>query len=191
MSDTAGATLGESEIEVKARAKMEQAAENAALLLIVFDVSSPLEDEDRMIIERWRARPLVFVLNKVDLGESWDERRPGMGDEEGKRPAVVRTCGLSGAGIEGLKRVLDERLAEQLPRGQPDGCVVATVRNKDLLVRAKDDISDAMASLRDQSWPEFASSDLGDAVSAFNEILGIEVEVDILDEVFSRFCIGK
>ncbi len=191
LSDTAGLVVPRDELDVKARAKMEGAARDADVLVMVFDVSSPLEDEDVQLVETWGARPAVLVLNKTDLGERWDPSVLVARCEDLARAPVVRTCAISGFGLDELETSLDKLLCALLPKVRSEACVVGTVRNERLLRRARDAINTAIKASQAGPWPEFASSDLGAALGAFNEFLGIDVGVDILDEIFSRFCIGK
>jgi len=201
LSDTAGVLAGigrpESppytldELDCKARAKMEQAADGADVRVIVFDASSALESEDKEIIEKWGDRPAVLAMNKIDLGERWapdilQSHFPGTAGAPS-----VRICAISGLGVDALMVALDETLSTVLPEAPSDACVMGTIRDENLLRRARAAIGCAMDGLEAGSWPEFASRDLDEALDAFNELLGIEVGVDILDEVFSRFCIGK
>jgi len=72
LSDTAGLVVPRDELDVKARVKMEEAVRSADVLIMVFDASSPLEDEDAQLVKTWGAGPAVLVLNKIDLGERWD-----------------------------------------------------------------------------------------------------------------------
>jgi tRNA U34 5-carboxymethylaminomethyl modifying GTPase MnmE/TrmE len=151
-------------------------------------------------------------MNKIDLGQRWAEDRLQAFLDVGTTP-TVRTCAISGLGIEELRAALDKLLDALQPQdfisGSPaEACVVGTIRNEGLLRKAKDAIVSAISALcyfrlstfdfrpsKGEAWPEFdasfASRDLDEALEAFDELLGIEVGVNILDEIFSRFCIGK
>jgi len=190
-SDTAGVHIQKDELDGKARSKMEQAAEGADARVMVFDASSPLESEDKELLERWRGSPAVVVMNKIDLGECLKVHDLQAKFEAGAQAALVRTCATSGQGMDDLKVALDELLDTLLPEIPSEACVVGTVRNDGLLRKARDAVGHAIGGFDGQAWPEFASLDLGEAIDAFDELLGIEVRVDILDEIFSRFCIGK
>jgi len=191
LSDTAGLVVPRDELDVKARVKMEEAVRSADVLIMVFDASSPLEDEDAQLVKTWGAGPAVLVLNKIDLGERWDPSvLVGKCGDLAQAP-VVRTCAISGLGMDELDGALDKLLCAVTPEVPSEACVVGTMRNERLLQRARDAINAALAASHTGSWPEFASSDLAEALGAFNEFLGIDVGVDILDEIFSRFCIGK
>ena len=205
-SDTAGVLVPgvlvqRDELDGKARSKMEQAAAGSDVRLLVFDASSPLGDEDMELVEKWGPRPAVIVMNKIDLGQRWapDQLQAFL---DVRTTPTVRTCAISGLGIEELSAALDRLLETLQPQdfisGSPaEACVVGTVRNEGLLRKARDAIVSAISALCDfrlsksEAWPEFASRDLDEALEAFSELLGIEVEVNILDEIFSRFCIGK
>lgn len=191
MSDTAGPVVQEDELDSKARAKMVDAARNSDVLLMVLDVSTPLDEKDRALVDQWSSRPVIWVFNKADLDECWEESQLKALTHGQLTQPVLRTCATSGSGIDGLKRALEERLDDLLPRERTDVCVVGTVRNKNLLVKARDALRRAESGLRSDAWPEFLSRDLDESLDALGEILGLEADVDILDEIFSRFCIGK
>jgi len=190
-SDTAGVLVQRNELDGKARSKMEQAAESADIRILVFDASSPLEDEDESLIEQWRDRPAIVVMNKIDLGERWAPDCVRARFDTGTEAQPVRTCAVSGLGMDDLQETVDRLLDALLPEIPGEACVVGTIRNDGLLRKARDAINHAMGAFGGQAWPEFASRDLDEALNAFDELLGIEVGVDILDEIFSRFCIGK
>jgi len=191
LSDTAGVLVQRNELDGKARSKMEQAARDADVRVMVFDASSPLESEDEELVERWGGSPAIAVMNKIDLGECWALSHLQARIDTGTEAPLVRTCAISGLGMDDLKAALDELLDALLPEIPSDACVVGTIRNEDLLRKARNAISHAIGAFEGQAWPEFASRDLDEALDAFDELLGIEVGVDILDEIFSRFCIGK
>ncbi|MCD6328516.1 tRNA uridine-5-carboxymethylaminomethyl(34) synthesis GTPase MnmE [bacterium] len=192
LSDSAGLSPERNELDAKARRKMEEGVEDADALLIVFDVSRPLEQADREILTRFGKRASVIALNKTDLGQRWDSESLQLVRDAGHQSErLIKTCAVSGLGIDDLRTALDDCLAELLPTKPSESLVAGTVRNRALLAKASDAVGRAILAISAKPWPEFASQDLSDAIDALHELLGIEVGFDILDEVFSRFCIGK
>ncbi|MBN1593114.1 MAG: tRNA uridine-5-carboxymethylaminomethyl(34) synthesis GTPase MnmE [Candidatus Coatesbacteria bacterium] len=189
-SDTAGVLIQRDELDEKARAKMEEAAENADVRILVFDASSALEPHDLELVEKWGNRPAVLVFNKIDISEVWTPETLGA-QKRAPNAVTLRTCARNGRGIDALKCSLSGLLDQLLPAPSDETCVMGTVRDEGLLERASAAIGRAMTGLDNDGWPEFASRDLNEALSALDELLGIEVEADILDEIFSHFCIGK
>jgi len=191
ISDTAGMLGRPDDIGQKAGEMAERAAASADLLVAVFDASCELDAEDDRMLKRWANRPAVLVCNKIDLGEMLDKSALQASWGDGAALATLETCATKGWGVEALKLAIDSAISDLLPKIGPDDCIAATLRNKQLLLKAKRSLVRAEEALSANPWPEFASRDIEDAIEAFNETLGVEVGVDILDEIFSRFCIGK
>jgi tRNA modification GTPase len=124
--------------------------------------------------------PSLFVVNKADL----------MG--ESKRAEVVRAGGLlvsaqTGQGVEDLCEILGRRLCEEY--GPADG-IPLTSRQEEALRRIRKGAERANSALSNRQ-PELAALDLKDALSGVADLLGEDVEADVLDRIFSDFCIGK
>lgn len=191
LNDTAGFLIIQTELDEKARAKMEEATEAAEVALVVLDSSAELEPRDTSVIERAAGLPAIVVLNKIDLDERLGEQQVVRFWPKGAAPEVVRTSALTGEGVERLKLVIDDALGRVLPEKDGNRLVVGTVRNSRLLSKTLSAVRRAVSTGDDGAWPELVSQDLAEAIAALDELMGIDVSVDILDEVFSRFCIGK
>lgn len=183
--DTAGIANGTSDaIERLGVERSRDAALRADLILLVVDGSEPLEAEDWDIAQMAKKRPVVAVVNKRDL--------PLAADLEGFLPSAPRVgvSALTGEGLDELKEViLDQTLGGQvLPS---DGILVTSIRHKEALARAVDRVRTARATLRAGLPADFVTIDLRAALDALGEITGQTVARDMLDSIFSRFCIGK
>jgi tRNA modification GTPase len=154
------------------------------MILLVVDGSEPLEAEDWDIARLAERRPVVVVTNKRDL--------PLAADLEGFLPSAprVRVSALTGEGLDELKEmILDQALGgEILPS---DGILVTSVRHKEALDCAVEHVRAAKATLREGLPADFVTIDLRAALDSLGEITGQTVAPDMLDSIFSKFCIGK
>ncbi|HVG00414.1 MAG TPA: tRNA uridine-5-carboxymethylaminomethyl(34) synthesis GTPase MnmE [Chloroflexia bacterium] len=171
--------------------RTRRALATADLALLVFDGSEPLGEADLEVIAQ--AKELapamrVAVLNKTDLPPAFDlqELRGILAGVEVVR-ASAATPGGTGA--------LEERLAGLVLSGKAvragDEALVTSVRHRDALERARGHVREALESAGSGAPAAFVAVDLHSALNALGEITGETVREDLLDEIFSNFCIGK
>jgi tRNA modification GTPase len=175
--DTAGLRNTADVVEAEGVARAERAQDAANLVLFVLDRSMPAPEG----IDRWSAlnSKVLYVANKADLPAAWRS-----GD-------VVEVSALTGDGLDTLRArmaaALDVDSLDDPPAMTNIRHISLTQRADEALRRARD------AALRDgSSLPEeFVLADLQDARSALEEISGRRAPEDLLEHIFSRFCIGK
>lgn len=173
--DTAGMIETVDPVEALGVDRSRQAIEQADLALFVYDAAAGWTSDDSQLLPE--DKPVLIVANKRDLlSES-----PG---REGALPVSAQT----GAGLPELEAALFQRLA---PRSSTDDILVNNLRHKTLLEEAERHVHDAISSVEGQRAADFISIDLRAALSALGTITGTEVSESLLDEIFSRFCIGK
>jgi len=182
LQDTAGARAAEGKIESEGIARTKRAVERADVVLVIVDLNDP-HWPDAETLNLLPSRRVILVWNKNDLvGAQYivpfvDEIAP---------LAVADVSALTGQGIENLLHqlasfVVDEETAS-------DDIIIAEARHHDALTRALESMIRAQKQL---AQPTLMASDLRDAVNALGEITGETVGEDILDRIFSQFCIGK
>lgn len=175
--DTAGQGLEEAgslasrEAERVAKEKVKQAG------FVIWVSDRP---GDKLPLEGERARTSLFVVNKVDL-LSGEERSAA------KSAGRLMVSARTGEGIEELSEFLGRRLGEEF--GPADGVPLSS-RQEDALGRTLRGVEQANAVL-ERRQPELAALDLKDALQGVADLLGEGVDVDVLDRIFSEFCIGK
>jgi tRNA modification GTPase len=186
--DTAGIRETTDPVESEGIKRSRQAVDGADLILAVVDGSEPLEEEDRTLVESLGGKNRIVVLNKSDLprevGE--DEWRSLCGAEAS--PVLVSAA--TGSGLEHLR----ERIRQQLGSGgfeASDGVYVTHLRHSLSLRRAQEALLQASAAVQDGLTGDFVASDVRRTADALGEITGAISTDDILDRVFSEFCIGK
>jgi len=181
--DTAGLREARDEIEVEGIRRSRQSLEKAEFILHVLDVSEPLTPEDEKYLTEFASKNPILVLNKIDLPP-----RLKLPPEFDTR--TVEVCCLSGNGIEALKDLIKELAwsgdikAEMLE-------VMINSRHQEALGRARAGTLRTIEELRSGQTLEVVAMDLRIAVNAIGEIVGKTTTEDLLDMIFSKFCIGK
>ena len=179
MSDTAGLRETDNAIESIGISQAYQALDTADLILYVVDAVSGLQPEDREMIKSCQGRPMLVLWNKTDLTDA----------EPTELDVPVLT--ISALYADSL-RPLEEKLSELFAVFQlSDQPMIMNERQNTLIVRANERIR-VCADLLDQDAElDMIYSELEDAAQALREIDGSDVTEDVLDGVFSKFCVGK
>jgi len=184
--DTAGLRDHAETVEQEGIARTLAAIETADILLLLFDVHSPLDDCDRRLLE-WgaesRERMVLRVLNKCDL-----ERCEATAAEPALAGALEISC-RTGAGIEPLQQALSGCIRHWRP--DEEGVVITRLRHFEALKRAQEHLRLAQQSLAEQQHGEFIALDLRAALNELGGVTGAVSSADILNDIFSAFCIGK
>jgi tRNA modification GTPase len=186
--DTAGIRNSFDEIERIGIGRARAAAEQADLLIAVFDSSRPFDAEDADIIELAKGRSGIALLNKRDLAE-----RMGAGDlkSRGLSLPITNFCAVSGDGLTQCRETL-AREVEQLAGGEvTDEAVISRQRHRDALARTLEALGSALSGLRRRMPPEIIAIDIALAAESLGIITGDVTSEDILDAIFHEFCIGK
>jgi tRNA modification GTPase len=183
--DTAGIRERADEVEKMGVEKARAALENADLALLLVDGSEPLTDDDRELADTL-SPPAILVVNKCDLETVVIE-----GEVKALDPGapLKRVSALTGEGVEDLEAAAAEALIGGAASVEPPA--VTNVRHADLLRRAEDAIKRAISARQEGLSDEFAASDLRIGIDALGEITGETATDEVLDIIFSRFCIGK
>jgi tRNA modification GTPase len=185
--DTAGIRRARDEVEEAGIQRTREKVQQAQIVLFLIDTSAHLEEEDRSIFQEIRDKPSLFILNKMDLPavvsrEEVEKKFPGWV----KLPISARY----GQGIETLKENLYKLfLKMHVPETLPD--LIPTLRQKQIIERMVSSLSSAHQLSEQNLSPEFIALDLQRALEELGSLIGITTTEDVLDRVFSRFCIGK
>ena len=181
--DTAGLREARDEIEMEGIRRSRESLEKAEFILHVFDASETLTDADRTFLSQFATKKRILVRNKIDLQPKLEV--PALTNTQ-----VVDACCLTGQGIEQLKQAIKnlawsgEIRAEMLE-------VMINSRHQDALERGRGAMLRAVEALRREETLELVALDLRIAVNAIGEIVGKTSTEDLLDMIFSQFCIGK
>jgi len=183
--DTAGLRTSESEVESKGIARTEKSLQLADLRLHIADRNAPKPphfngtDLPAVASAEAAASNEIVVLNKSDLPE----------DKDWKSFPALRISCLTGEGLPELQTEILARIRQQNLR--PESAVAINTRHRDCLRRALESCDRAGAAMGEGLSAEYIAVDLDQALRAVGEVIGIVDVEQILDSVFSQFCIGK
>ena len=186
--DTAGLREAGDEIEREGIRRSRESLAQAELILHVLDASEPLTDADKNYLTEFAGKKRILVRNKTDLPVKLE--LPEEFRIQNSEFRMVDACCLSGNGIENLKDEIKslvwagEIKAEMLQ-------VTINSRHQDALNRARFSARTATDALRADFTLELVAMDLHIAANAVGEIVGKTTTEDLLDKIFSSFCLGK
>lgn len=181
--DTAGLRDSSEEIEQEGMKRTRRNLEAAELVLLVLDSSKRLDPIDRELLATCKEKPLIVVLNKKDLGQIVDANY--LRD--------LTTCNLSlstGEGLDALCRIISIHLWQGKTR-ESFREIFINMRHQEALQRSQKALEKTTSSLQEEKSFEFIAADLREAISAIGEVNGRSITEDLLDRIFSNFCIGK
>ena len=181
IADTAGVRQTNDPIEKMGVDRTFETMAEVDLMLVVLDRSRLLNRDDAAVLNRAARRPHLVVINKQDQPAVWDE---------GQYPGAISVSALTGSGIDQLRKGIDSFLSVSRPVGADD-CIITSARQQDALVAAENNLRAAAAGLQSGVPHEMVLVDLYAALSSIGELTGEVTTDDILDRVFSTFCIGK
>jgi tRNA modification GTPase len=180
--DTAGLREAADEIESEGIRRSRASLTSAEFILHVFDASEPLTEGEVALLAEFSSKRRILVRNKVDLLQ-----RLELGNHS---CPVADVCCTSGTGIEALKDSIKslvwsgEVRAEMLQ-------VMINSRHQDALRRGREATERALAALQRDESLEFVALELRIAANAVGEVVGKTTTEDLLDMIFSQFCLGK
>ena len=184
--DTAGIRDTEDVVEKIGVERAMKAAEDADLIIYVVDGSRALDENDKEIMEFIKGRRAIVLLNKTDLEMAIDKKE------------LENTCGHGVIPISAKEEQGIEALEEEIRRLFYHGKLsfneqvyITNVRHKEALEQTLDSLKMVKQSVSDGMPEDFYSIDLMNAYEQLGKILGEAVEDDLVNEIFSKFCMGK
>ena len=187
--DTAGIRSTDDIVEKIGVERAMQYAKEADLIVYVVDAARPLDENDRQIIEMIQDQKVIVLLNKSDLEAAVSETdlQEAFG---GREVSMIRTSAKKNAGIEEFEQLLEQMFFHGEIRSE-DEVVITSMRHKEALCEAYDSLKMVQKSLEDDMPEVFYSIDLMSAYASLGRIIGEEVGDDLVNEIFSKFCMGK
>lgn len=200
LTDTAGLHETDDPVERIGVARAKERLAEADLVLLVTEANAAPSPEELEIAAAAGSRPVIWVINKMDLagssagmdGEKPSEGRPSLDWEipaEWERLPRQPISARTGMGMEALVLQMAEAV-EPLSGHVPHGAV-PNLRHRGLLEAALESVEAAISGIDESLPPELIAIDLKEGYERLGDILGETVREDVLDEIFSRFCIGK
>jgi len=190
--DTAGLKNPENVIEKISIKKMMKHLRETKLILAMFDVSVPLSSEDKEVIkeinkEKNKSKKVIVIENKIDLSEKIDKKKlfSLLDVKDSIKMSLEEKIGIE---------ELEEKLARIAMEGlviPENGVVINNVRQANQLNRAKQALENVLEGLKAKITYDFLTIDLKDVLDSLGEITGDSINDEIVNDIFSRFCIGK
>ncbi len=184
--DTAGIRFAEDKVEQIGIQKAKETAKDADLILFVMDGSKQIDENDKEILRLIQDRKAVILINKMDLQRvtlEEDVRKLSNRD-------IILFSAKQGYGV----KLLEEKIREMFYSGEityNNQVYITNVRHKESLDHAYESLLQVRKSVEDNMPEDFYSIDLMSAYSELGKILGESVEEDLVNEIFSKFCMGK
>jgi tRNA modification GTPase len=183
--DTAGIRATEDFVEKIGVEKSKEKIREADLIILMLDASRKLDNEDLEIVNFIKDNKYIVLLNKSDLPSKINKLNLNLLNSQ----FIIDVSASTGEGITTLK----DTIKQLFFKGDvtTTNAMITNVRHKQALLRAKESCNYALKALKDTQAIDLASIDLRNAWASLGEITGETVEEDIIDKIFSEFCIGK
>lgn len=186
LMDTAGIRKTKDTVEKIGVERARTYAKDADFVLYVVDGTKPLDENDLEICEILKEKKSLCLLNKMDLQMVIDEAEM----KKHTQGEVLSISAKEGIGMDTLAKKIKEYFFKK-EIDFNDDIYITNVRHKNLLEQAYESMKLVEQSIQDQMPEDFYSIDLMSAYTFLGYILGEEVEDDLVEEIFSKFCMGK
>jgi len=183
--DTAGILEPRDLVEKEAVKRSKEHIASADLAIILFDGSTKLAKADLFLINKLKTKQVIALINKCDLKRKIEREKI--------TKAFKTTIDISAKKLININ-LLEEAIADLVYAGDilaPESLMVASLRYLKMLKKAKITVAEARKSLDNKLPAEFIAQDLKEALGYLDEILGKKFSEDLLEKIFSEFCIGK
>ena len=187
--DTAGIRETEDVIEKMGVEKAKEYAKGADLVIYVVDASRPLDENDQKILSLVRDKKAIILLNKTDLETvvSKEMLKEQIGEQE---IPMIEISAKEELGIQQLEETL-EKMFLKGNLAFNDEIYITNIRQKAALLAASESLQKVIESIENQMPEDFYSIDLMDAYESLGSITGETIGEDLVNEIFSKFCMGK
>lgn len=184
LSDTAGIRNTQDVVEAVGVERAKKRMQSAALVLAVFDASRKLNDEDLKLIEETKSANCIAIINKGDLESKIDDSKIKAAFER-----VVYLSAKSGQGKDEFCAAIEDALSEY--KLSPDALILINERQYDCAQRARKEVADALFGAKEGQMPDMLGILLEEALRALSELSGESTTEAVVNEIFSKFCVGK
>ena len=186
--DTAGIRETEDLVENIGVEKSKEIIEKSDLILFVLDASRELEKDDHQIIEliRENNKKAIILLNKIDLSRKITRENIDFFDGE-----ILEISAKEETGIEEMEERIYNYILEEDVEDSSEKLVITNIRHKSALEKTKEAVENIFETIDSEMPMDLISVDLKEALDSLSEITGEISSEDILDHVFSNFCVGK
>ena len=183
--DTAGIRETEDVVEKIGVERSKEKIDEGDLIILMLDSSKVLEEEDYEIIDYIKDKKYLVLLNKTDIKSELNKEQLKDIDPN----YIIETSAMTGKGLDELKSMIKELFFGGEVKTKE--VIITNTRHKEALIRAKESLNSAIDALNITLAIDLASIDIRNAWIRLGEITGDTVEEDIIDKIFSEFCLGK
>lgn len=184
LSDTAGIRESDDVVEAIGIRRAKEKIDSAALVIAVFDSSTPLDENDRQIIEKCKGKKAVAVINKIDLDETVT-----MPEIENAFNKTVYISAKNDSSLDTLENAVSELLGvSEFDSSAP---ILANIRQKNCCKAALFSIEEALFALQSGLTYDAVNVMIDSAVDSLLELTGKKATVEVVNNIFSKFCVGK
>ena len=186
--DTAGIRKSDDVVEQIGVEKAKKYTADADLVIYVLDSSVPLDQNDYDIMEMIREKKCIILFNKTDMESlvSFDDLKDKTDDSH----IMIKISAKENKGIDDFEKAVEKMFFQGKIR-ENDEVMITNMRHKEALLEVKESLLQVKKSL-DAGMPEdFYSIDLMSAYQSLGRIIGEETSEDLVNEIFSKFCMGK
>ena len=185
--DTAGIRNAKDEVEKIGIHKSKEIAKEADLIIAIFDASKELSKEDKEILEIIKGKKAIILLNKIDLTTEIQKDDPIFKD---LTDSVIEISALNNVGIDKLYEEITKLF--ELNEIQLDNeLVITNIRHKNLIAKAMEGVEKAKHTLEEKMPIDIVAVYIKEILEDLGTITGEFVTEDIINEIFSKFCLGK
>ncbi len=185
ITDTAGIHETDDPVEKIGIDKARKDAGLSDLVLFIIDGSKDIEKEDKDLYKQLDEKQRILIINKLDLAGDFRPCFP----KEWERLKSAEISALYKTGINHLKTLIGDVIVGKAQETIKEA--VPGLRHKMALEESLTSLSSAIEGLREVTTPELTAIDIKEAITALGKAIGDPSRIDILDSIFSRFCIGK
>ena len=188
ITDTAGIRNTEDVVEKIGVEKAKKALFEADLVIYMIDASVPLDQNDSDIMKMAEDKKMIILLNKSDLSVCVTEEQLKSNVSDGLK--IIKTSTKEKEGIDVfIETIKDMFFHNEISYN--DEVYITNLRHKEAIEDAYESIGQVAKSINDQMPEDFYSIDLMNAYASLGTIIGEEVGEDLVNEIFSKFCMGK
>ncbi|MDP8258297.1 MAG: tRNA uridine-5-carboxymethylaminomethyl(34) synthesis GTPase MnmE [Candidatus Aadella gelida] len=187
LADTAGIIDTKDRVELEGIKRAREKLEQSDIAVFVVDASRSLSERDINIYDTVKDKKVTVVLNKTDLKTVIDKKKlhETFGSE------IIEVSALKKIGLDKLENAISHRLFGDRATKTGESVMVTSLRHKDALLKAFSSMKRTAANLDGDCNRELIASDINETIYNLGLITGETVEDDVLDRIFSNFCIGK
>ena len=184
--DTAGIHHTEDKVEKIGVERSQKALQQADLVLLLLDGSKNLADEDKALIEETKNKKRIIILNKMDIGQKINVQEM----KKLTNSEVISTSILKQVNLDELENLIKKLFFSGITNSN-DQILVTNQRQSGLLAKAKKQLEDVISAVEDGVPVDIAQIDFNGAWDTLGEITGDSAPDELINALFSQFCLGK